>query len=286
MRLWGAFLIALSLAATLAPPRRDDQNRLPGVVELLAAEALLVKEGTMAMRSDASSFAERLTWTPEPAALLAAIARPQHADPFVDAYVRWQLTGLAGGPAILDDRVTGQLLDHLPRLVDNPRAEPRFVARLERAATAGALAPSELQRVRGELAAIEAAAARAEALNRAAEGFLGWVQERLADAAPQDTGHRPILLAARLAACVGGGWPSGRAKADLTRALSEGPAPAGPSRRRLEASLQRLAGVQRQFLEQVTFLADGSIRVDFATAAVADDDVERWLTLLAGSGVP
>lgn len=284
MRFRGAILIVVFVAAAFAPPKGPgDQERLAGIVELLVREALLVRDGALDMRVETSSFAERLRWSPEPVAVLAAIVRPQHADPFVDAYVRWQLTGLAGDGSAgigLDDKLAGQLLDHLPRPVDNPRAESRFVARLERAAGFGPLPPAELQRVRSEIAAVEAAAAEADALNRATDGFHAWVEQRLGEQ------WRPILLSARLAACVAGGWPSTRAKADLTRSFSEGPGPAGPLRRRLEASLQRLTGTQRRSLEQVTFLADGSIRVDLATAAVSAADVERWMKLLGGEPPP
>jgi hypothetical protein len=283
VRVSGVIAIAVAIAAGQPKERDNQQERVAGLAEWLVREATLVRDGVIAPREDASGLAARMRSPVEPVFVLAALARPQHGDPFTDAYARWQLTGLcsldAAAVAALDEKLTAQLFEHLPRPVENPRADPRLVARLERAAGAGPLSASDLERLRAELAAVEAAAAEAEALNRAALGFWSWLEAGL-ESSP---GQRPAFLAARLGASAGAGWLAGRLKADLTRALTGGPAPAGPPRRRLEASIARLAGLERRVLEQVTFLADGSIRADFSTTGVGADDIERWLKLLSAT---
>lgn len=282
MRVGGALLLLILAAAPPGGTGGGGSRPLAGAIDLLVREAVLVRDGVMSPRADTSGFAERLLVKPEPGAVLAAIVRPQHADPFVDAYVRWQLTGLAGDAAAPDERAIQELFERLPRPVENPRSDESLLRKLERAAAAGPLPRGELERLRREVAAAESSALGAEALNQAHDGFMAWFDGRLGAAGF----HRPALLALRLGNLADRGWPVARLKADLTRALTEGPRPEGPGRALLERALDHYTGRQRRFLERVTFMADGSIRLDLGATGISTEDASRWRSLLDGKGSP
>ena len=48
----------------------------------------------------------------------------------------------------------------------------------------------------------------------------------------------------------------------------------------LAADLRRLIGVKHQAINQITFLADGSVKVSMFNNAVDEEDVEKWIAEL------
>jgi hypothetical protein len=274
--------LALTVARAAAPETPPAPTTLRDVVRGLVGEARAVLAGTRAM-PDAADLAARPVRPPAADDVLRAIARPQHRDPFVDAYVRWHLASVAPPLAALDDEAFLDLLRGLPPLLDNPRAAPDLVARLRRAGLAGPLSRRDRDRLAADLETTDARCGQARGRNGAGDGL----RLRLAERAGR-TGPRPrLLLLEHCAATIAAGWPPAAIKRDLTASFAD--AAADPDldaarRRRLVAVTDRLAGRRRTIVNHVTFFADGSVRARFGTAQVSRADVRRWTAPIRGDG--
>ena len=267
-----AALGALALAAAGPPPA------LRGAIKTLIAEAQRHLEDPDAL-PEAPDHSARSVPQIDPEPLIDALTRRAHQDPFTDAYVRWQLTSHDPALSGLDQARFVRLVREAPVLVPNPRADPQVVALFERVADAGPLAETDLKRFRRILERLEAQTARAQTLGRPARGFHEWAQRRLAADALRSRQWQLVTLAATVSA----GWPVADLKSKVTQTLGAAASGAAltPSQRGLLArQLRALRGLERRTVNQVTFMADGSVRVTFATSRIGDDDIDRWLERL------
>ncbi len=265
-----------------AAPVAAAPNPLREAIRRLTAEAGEVMAGRRTL-GDQADFADRFELPLEGPVLAEAIARPAHRDPFVDAYVRWQLTSFDPALADLDEKRFADLARRAPRLIENPRAERKAVSTFRRAAAAGPLPQRDRDRLREMEAEFVQRTARARRLNRPATSFRAWVQEKLGAGGPRP---RQWLLA-WCAATINAGWSTRSIKTAITRGFGAGgldPSFTTSQRRLVAEQARHLIGRRRVAINKVTFMADGSVRVTFSTAGVDAGDVRRWVEAL-GVGV-
>ena len=229
-------------------------------------------------------FASRFDGTIESDDLDRALCRRTHPNPFIDAYVRWQLISFADDPralGALDEQLFGAFLRHAPAMVTNPRADRDLVALLKRGSESGPLSSADLRRLQRMERQLNQMTKRAKLLNRPAIGFYEWAQKELGL-----TGPRPRQwLLCRCAATITAGWPARPIKSAISRAFTESVSDPRftPAQRRLVATqTRRLIGLDRTIINQMTFLADGSLRVTFSRSRVEAKDVEAWVQRLMG----
>ena len=265
-------------AAAAAPP-----PALRAALKTLTAEAEAHREDPASLPSW-PDFAKRdeAPAEIEPDDLVGALTRRADKDLFTDAYVRWQLSSFDLDLNLLDAETFRRLVREAPVLPPNPRADTQVIALFDRVADAGPLSEEDLQRFRELVERLDAETARAKALGRPATGFHEWVQKRV--------GNHPLRsrqwLLVRLALTTSAGWPVARLKTEVTRTLAEAATDSTLTRAHralLARQLRTLAKLEeRRVVDEVSFMADGSVRVTFVTSQVSDDDIYRWLERVGG----
>lgn len=136
------------------------------------------------------------------------LLRPMDRDAFVDAYMRWQMTGFLDGLPAMEDAEFEQFLDHLPACVQNPQMSDAFVQPLMRASRETELQPSDQKVVRTMIDAMQAQRDQAGVMRRPAEELRNWIAEHVGE-----DGNRPVLAAfENCVALARAGWDLRRAK--------------------------------------------------------------------------
>ncbi len=282
---------ALALCCLAVPPAGAEPVPLaagsgPALREAIAAlilEGRQIHHGDRPMPSEAD-FAARFNKPIDETRLLKTLTDRVNRDPFLDAYCRWQLTSFCTtrpGFLDLDDRDFLRFLRRAPAMIKNPRADPKTLAVFEAARAAGSLSNHQLKRLRHLNDELVHRTAKARALSEPAGHFYEWVQEQLGDAGPRP---RQWLIV-RCARTITAGWPTRAIKTEMTRDFTEIATDRrfSPAERHLVArQVRALAGLNRQSVNKVTFMADGSVRVTLSTSGVDKGDVKRWTERLMG----
>jgi hypothetical protein len=265
---------------TRRPSRRE--NPLKDAVAQLTAEALRCRKDQK-LAASKPDFAARFSAREQLdlSQLSKAMLSPAHRDPFVDAYVRWQLTSFDPALPPLDERAFVQFIEALPAMVENPAGDAEAMAAFEQVDEKGVLTPGMLKRYKEAEAELRRRGAVAEALNVPAEGLRDWILAQVGS-----TGALPrLLLLERCAATVRAGWSAGKLKGDVTREFTASTTDGQfkPDQRALVAAYARhLAGTERRIIKEITFMADGSLRVSFETPRISEQDAEKWIDRLHG----
>ena len=277
-----AVLVAAGLLvaapAIAQPPSRSPAATLATALKTLLDEAHLAKTEEELPRQDAD-FAHQAGQQPLPPIIVGRqLIRRADRDPFVDAYVRWQLTSFEPTLPEMTDREFERFLSELPPMLENPRANGSLLGDVNAALRAGALGESTQAALRRRLDALAAHAGRARTMNRPTTRLYDWVASQL----PQ-TGTRVLQLElARLGALVDAGWSSDAAKSHLEELFNASARDRSftPDQRRLVASqAQRLAGRTRVFLTSAR-IDQGALIAQFNDTGVYDFDVTRWTRAL------
>ncbi len=280
------FAAALALAAgdaaraDLDPPRRSSLSALRDLVSQLTDEARDAKRDGF-LRHEVPNAASRCARTIGSHEVSQALVEPQHRDGFIDAYIRWQLTSFDAPLPEMSDRQFARFLDQLPAMAENPRGSEEVIDLFNRAADAGTLSNNDLAQLREVNRELDRRTQAAELMNRPATELRAWVRERSGAA-----GMRPLLLLLEsCAAHIRAAWMPSHIKRQISESMSESARDqtiAARERAAIGQFAQRLAGLRRRLVHEVTFMADGSVRVTFSTAAVTQRDVENWNERLAG----
>ena len=287
---WVVFVIlthSLASAPTTFPPPPGATSQSSRDHELIReARRLLISEALDAKKNQqlptlSPDFAQRFDREIPNADLSQAILEPTHRDPFVDAYVRWQLTSFDPALPEFNDQQFADFMDNIAALVQNPRADPQIIDTLERLAESAVLPAQRLQQLQEDVAELDRRTTITAQFNEPAISFAQWVQRKLGE-----TGPRPRQwLLARCAATIRAGWSTRSIKTRITRnftASLDDKSFTTDHRRLVVQQAQQLVGFKRRFVNEVTFLANGSVRVTFSTGGVDRDDVKRWSDRLAG----
>jgi len=237
----------------------------------------------------APAFAKRFARDIPATDLLEAIARPTHADSFIDAYVRWQLTSFKPNLSGLDDQQLVKLLANAPAMIMNPRADAETVATCKKIDSSSRLNDREIAALRVDAAGLDRRAAIAETLNAPAEGYRDWIASAVDSSPAPDRKARELqCLIERCAAIIKAGWPSRSVKTKLTkefRAAGLNRAITAGQRQAIADQVRRLVGMNRTAVNDISFMAGGAVEITFTTSAVDQDDVDRWIGYLNGSDV-
>ncbi|MCH8005254.1 MAG: hypothetical protein IH888_03375 [Planctomycetes bacterium] len=286
MRVGGGllFLIALlSIGDCASDGRAASGSSIEAAIKQLTREARRFQTDPLGLPAE-PDFARRFEGTIEADDLDRALSRRTHRNPFIDAYVRWQLISFADDSRALgelDEQLFGAFMRHAPAMVANPRADRDLVALLKRGNQSGPLSGADLRRLQRLERQLNQMTKRAELLNRPAIGFYEWAQKKLGPIGPRP---RQWLLC-RCAATIAAGWPARSIKSAISRAFTESVRDRRftPSQRRVVADQsRRLIGLDRTIINQMTFLADGSLRVTFSRSRVEAKDAEAWVERLMG----
>ena len=255
-------------------------DALKAVVRELAdeAEAIVANKDVPKGKPD---YAMRCTHSVTPEEIALAIAQRTSRDAFVDAYIRWQLTSFDVSLPEMDDRAFMKFLAATPRMAENPACDADVVEIFERAGGQSRLPPRDLERLRSVHIELEKRTKIAELMNRPAMEFREWVEEKLGE-----TGVRPRLwLLEECVATIEAGWPTRSIKTRISKSFLQAANEADFPRehlRLLAEQLQKLEGLERRYVGEVTFLVAGSVEVTISKAAVTETDIEKWTNRLAG----
>jgi len=283
--LGAASVAAMALQETqpdrrMASDRRRQPREVRELVQSLVAEAVEIQRGDRTL-SEKPDVVSRTLSELDLAIIGQSLVERIHREPFVDAYVRWQLSSFDPPLPEMDDRAFGMFMDRAPPLIENPRAAQETVAVFRRAEQAGPLRESDTKKLHDLTLELDLQTATVEAMNRPALEFRDWVQSKLGERGPR----RCEWLLERCAATVRAGWSARAAKTEITQRFGEAAADQTLTKPEKELIAQRtrmLDGLQREFVNEINFMADGSARISFSRTAVDDKDVRKWLDRLAG----
>ncbi len=277
----GVLLVAASgaLAADGTPPERASRpaSALAEAIKRLTEEARQAKAEKRLGRSRAN-FAKDFGREVPRGSLANKIRRRLHRDPFIDAYVRWQLTSFQPTLPQMSDREFERFLADLPRLLENPRADESLIASLGDVVRTGPLTERELTSMRRLLDDLAGRSSRARALNQPALAFRAWVERGL----PAQGAAALQVALEQAAALVDAGWPVDRLKARIDercRASAGVASFTDEQRRRVAKQAHRLAGRQRLLVTSAR-IEEETLAVNYGETAVYDFDVRRWVKLM------
>lgn len=278
--------IGLTCLAVLAgsgrpAPQEPSAAALAEAIKILIDEAKQAKHDQQLPRATAD-FAGGFGREVPPEMLARRMARRAHADGFVDAYVRWQLTSFDPPLPDLDERALERFLAQLPPLLHNPHAEETLIESLGSAAREGQLSPRVQADVRRGLDDLAKRAGLVQALNRPALELRDWIDKKLPESGP------PRLMAAleRCGALVEAGWEASPAKLEVEQRFRAGGRDltlTSQQRVRLAAQAGRLAGRSRTYVRSAR-IVEGALVVDYQDTAVYNFDVRRWIKALKPPG--
>jgi hypothetical protein len=272
--LLAVLLIATSPALADAPPAGSIRE----VVQQLIDEAKAVQAGEREARRKAD-FAEDYGRTLTAQAVVTRLLRSQHADPFVDAYVRWQLTSFDAPLPALGRRKFESFLETLPDLAPNPMADPELLRTLDRAREIAPLDEDQQSRLRGMLDDVQRRTNEARAANEPALRFRAWI----IDAMPEDDPRGAQASVERCAALLAARWDLDRAKAEVARRCEALDGLGPDDRRRLARQAEALLEPRALIVTRAR-LEGTSVSVRYKECAVYDFDVRAWLRAAKGRG--
>ena len=273
-------LAVLILAAVLPkvtvmaqPEQRSPGAALATAVKTLTDEARLIKNHEHLPRRNAD-VAQEFARSLPPELVGSRLVRRVDRDPFVDAYVRWQLTSFDPALPQMADGAFYRFLRDLPRMLESPRARESLIGEMNAAIRAGTLSEPTQIALRHRLDALAEQTREAQTMNRPAMKFYDWVARQL-----PPTGAQVLQLElARLNALVNAGWPTDAAKShleELFNASARDECFDAEQRRRVAEMTQRLVGRTRVYLASARIEA-GAIVAQFNDTGVYDFDVQRW----------
>lgn len=270
--------------ATPAPAGEPDPPPSPAaafdrLMALLTSEAeQFADTGTLprAHPSIASEFPHELPET----RVVQAIIEPQHREPLIDAYIRWQLTSFDPPLPELRERRFAKLLDDLSPLTVNPRADDQLIAMLNRALEAGELIERDQQQINDVLNAMDEQVSKRRTLNTPALELRDWLDQQY-----EGEGAERILIAfERCKALADAGWPIGPAGAQAERRCTDAArdrAFTDDDRRVVTRAAGRIIGARRVYVQSAR-IRQNRLEVNFAETAIYDFDVRRWLRRMDG----
>lgn len=265
------------VASSGATPRGDDATSAREALQMamrdLTREAREAKKSFSLPRLNAD-FAGTFPHDIDDSLIWMRVAKRVDRDPFIDSYIRWQLTSFLDELPALDDAEFEALLGDLPPCLPNPQADESLVNTLMRANAAERLQPSDLKRIEALLSQLGTRREQAGVLRRPAEGLRAWLQEKVGD-----TGHRPLQVAIeRCDALAKAGWDLEDAKADMTarcEAALRDRSFTQEARERIARQMQNLVQPARLRIVDA-YVRDDGLVVNTDTVGVYDFEVRKW----------
>ena len=252
--------------------------------KLLIAEAEQAKKDKQ-LPTLSADFANRFNKQIPVEDLTAAILERVHRDTFIDAYVRWQFTSFDPDLPDFSDQQFARFMNNIPSFIDNPRADSETVYSMKNLSKSGRLLKNQWPQFEEFVNTLDKQTQLAEIFNEPARSFADWVQTKLGK-----TGHLPRLwLLARCAATIDAGWSTQSIKTKISRQFTDSVKDetfTSDQRRHVIKQAQRIVDRKRVFVNEITYMADGSVRVSFSTCTVTQKNVKNWSDRLAGIKPP
>lgn len=273
-------MVAESIAPA-APPTQPEQpqRQLSPAAALQKAMVALASEAKMAWTAgrvsrQTSDFAASFAHAVDAEAVARRILRPVDKDPFIDAYIRWQLSSFIPAMPPLTDRQFEDVLRDLPRFIPNPRADERTIDLLLEWRQTNPLPPESLEPLNSLLADLNTRAGRCAELNRPAMLLRDWMES----AAATDGARVVQAKLERCSTMIAGGWDVRELKSQLDERFAAAAKDAGLTaerRQRLIEQSQRLSGRRRLRIVNAA-IVEKALMVETDETAVYDFDVTRW----------
>ena len=212
-----------------------------------------------------------------------ALRRPQSDAPFIDAYVRWQLTGFTAAiPAAdaLSNDDFESFLKALPPYLVNPGSDREIIDRINAALRLQRLSEQESEALMSLHHDLRERLRTISALNVPATRLREWVAEQVGDRGLRI--HQVRIE--RLAALVSGGWNTERLKREIAGGLRGAVRDASftpEQRARLAEQMRRLAGRRKPIVTRIA-VSEGAAQAQFDEAAVYDFEVSEWIRIMHG----
>lgn len=264
-----------------ADPPRTPRAAVRIAIDQLTTEARAAKREGRLTRTEAD-FAESFDHETDPHELGRQIMRRQDRDPFIDAYIRWQLTSFEIILPEVADRRFEKFLGELPDFAENPRADEVVLALIQRwretleQREGAQLTEDEAAGVNRELNTLSEAHTRASRFSDPARKLRDWMIEKL----EENGGLR--VHQARLELCnslIEAGWPVSDVKRQILDGLEASHRDASLTaehRRTLARQMAQLANARRAIL-QTARVINNRLEFTINETAVYDFEVNAWI---------
>lgn len=279
-------LLPLNSYAIQSPPKRTSAAALQYAIKLLTQEAEQAKSEEKLPRQTANFYREfkksenveinsKMVWE--------KIRRPLSKDPFIDSYIRWQLTGF--NPTMPDaddfeDSDFENFLNSLPQLLGNPRSDRNTLAKINQALGREQVSDEDAEKLNEMDKEIRNKSNQVNNLNKPGIQLRNWVDKQVGN-----KGHRiHQARLERLAAMVKTGWNAERHKRTIAQGFENSKRDYSLTpemRRRIAEQAQQLVGLRTAILTRVS-VNEGIATAQFDEAAVYDFEVREWVRSLAG----
>lgn len=271
--------VALLLTGAASAPSEQSQQRSPNAVYAEAIKTLIneAREAkvTQKLPRQKADFAKSFNQSLPSELVGRKIVSQVNDDDFVDAYVRWQLTSFKPTLPKFNDREFARLVNSLPKLLENPRADRALLTDINKAIGAGILDEKSQEQLSSKLTECTRKTSVATALNLPNTRLRTWILSQL-----PGTGIRPLQLRLdQLAKTVRTGWRVDRIKTQLDELFVKSDSDRSftiKQRQTVARQAQRLIGMNRVFLARAN-ISDGTISADFDDSGVYDFEVKRWM---------
>ncbi len=281
-------LLAGSAAAqNTQPASQPSSNNAPlspaavlgKLITQLTLEGQQLVDGGSLPRAHPSIASEFPYELPE-AQLALCLTTRQHREPLVDAYIRWQLTSFSPAIPELRPNQVQKLLDELPGLAVNPRADDELIRMMNRALEAGELSEADQETITQTLEEMGEYVSKRRALNTPALELRLWLEEQFEDNLPM----RILLALERCDALVTAGWELGSHGAETERRFMEVARNrefTDDDRRIVTRAAGRIIGTSRVYVRSAR-IVENRLEVNFADTGLYDFEVRRWLRKMDG----
>jgi hypothetical protein len=258
-------------------PERPSAGDFKHCLNLLAEEAKTSRANGSLMRND-RTFAKEFGRSLAPLLVLEKITKRVDSDDFIDAYVRWQLSGFDVPEFAMTDRAFDRMLETLPAFIAAPRANDDLIQSLSRAVQLGQLSSKQQEEVNVKLNDLAAKSSAATTFKLPALEFRTW----LIDRCNADSARAALLAMERAASLAAAGWPNDDAKRDVDSLLEKAARKREftlEQRRDVILRAENLITTGRMFITSAS-VSNDALAVEYATTGVFDFDVRQWEKLL------
>ena len=262
------------------PPRPMSPTvQMQTLLRQLREEAIAAQKGQKPMRDEAS-FALETTLSPPPNLISQNLIRTQHRDPFIDAYIRWQLTGFDPPFPDLPKRKQQDVLRKLPTLTPNPLSNPAVLSRINELLQIPILSEQEQAQIITEYTKLTESQRRAAKNNVPATKLRMWLIKSF----PPTSRAALEIRVELVATMVGNGWTAVGPKnllqsscemAGKNQSLSKA------DRESIAQLLQKITGLSSTMIEDLR-TGDFALQANFRSSTIQDFEVREWTRLLYG----
>ncbi len=269
--------IALSQQPTARPMTPTVQMQT--VLRQLRKDAIAIEKKRQDMPKEAN-FAREATVIPPLELIAQNISRTQDRKPFIDAYIRWQLTSFDPPLPEMSKSRQQALLSQLPALNPNPLANPVVLQRINELLQIPILNENEQAQVIQEYTKMSEARLAANERNIPAKGLRMWLIKSYPPASRSGIEARVELVAA----LVTTGWNAKGAKNLLASSceMAGQQASLTPAEQQaLARLLSKLIGLGTTAIQSLR-TGDFTLQVEFHSSMVQDYEVRQWTRMLHG----